>query len=568
MTELDRRTMLSVTALTAIVPVAGGRAAEAGKTWPSGAVTTLPDREALRQALHPAADRFFYLAEAGREGLFRCVEGPAPTPADPLQGLSVPSATPGFFYIREWDGIHGRPEWFGARTNDSAFDCADAIEACYALCPVTELAQADYGIHRTLHFQKSWRTVRGLGSWGTGQERGTRIVLEATAPDLHTADILIVGAAEKPSSEAEMVTENHLSNFTLVRDGACTPHPSGDITRYPTGLRASYLMRCRFLGITSLESSVGFYIGGVVYTKFDDCFAQRLHPGMTKQGDRWVGYYLNGHISFGYAGGNASLYMNRCVAADQNGAHADPMGLQAVGAFVDSFIDHFESARIDTGIAISADGARGFGQTIDLHIRNAVLDGCGKSGIDIDLDATSSAAVEIVDPYVASGGRGGLYGIAVRDGAGLVTITGGQVHGDFSGGSLYFNRTRAIRVQGTKIEQSNRPVVVGEASGLILEPQISNYAMTSPNFAILCENLTRSIVRPVIIGAAGPAFVGGVSLGLASNHCQIDGTAIDPGCFSAPDPRYKIWFAGRDARGGEAGGAFLGAGNILTGVTG
>lgn len=325
-----------------------------------------------------------------------------------------------------------------------------------------------------------------------------------------------------------------------------------------------HLFHCTVAGVSSLESSVGFYIGGVVYTKVDDCYARRTRAGSGGGQDRAAGYFLDGRVRFGYPGGNTSLYMDRCVAADQHAGHVEPAGLIALGAFVDSFIDRFESARIDTGMAFHAAGARAFGQTIDLHVRNPVLDGCGRFGLDLDLDGTASACVEIVDPYVTLAGARGDRGILVRDGAGLVTIIGGQVLGDFAGGSLFVSRTRGVRVQGLKIAQGARPVVIADASGLQIEPQVSAWQKTSSHPAIACRNVSRTSVRPIIIGFDAPAFASGVEMDAACRHTSVDGSAIDPACLTG-GAAAKVRFAGSEAR---LASAFVACGNVLVGVVG
>lgn len=529
----------------------------------AGVITSVPDRGALAAIDNAEPGRLVHLDEVGREGLFRCATSARSTAdLDPLQGLHVPAKRSGLAWVRVWDGTHGRPEWFGARVNDGLADCADALEACHALCPVMQLGQADYFVRRTVRFSLSWRTVRGVGRYATNQGQGTRIILQQAAPGVRTDDVVLLGTARRPTGD--LVTEVHLSELTLVRDAPAQPHASGDLARYPAGLRCAYLSHCTVSGVASLESSVGFHIGGVVYTKIDDCFVQRTRAGTGTGVDLAAGYFLDGRTQFGFPGGNASLYMDRCVAAEQHAHHVDPIGLLALGAFVDSFIDRFESARIDTGMAFRAAGARSFAQTIDLHVRNPVLDGCGKFGLDLDLDATASACVEIVDPYVTSAGARGDRGILVRDGAGLVTIVGGQVLGDFAGGSLFVSRTRGVRLQGLKIAQSVRPVVVVDASGLQLEPQISNYEKTASNPAMSARNVSRSSLRPIIIGFGPPSFAAGIDLDVACSHVQVDGSAIDPACL-ASGVAGKVRFAGADARNAAP---FTATGNVLVGVTG
>lgn len=564
MTNLPRRAilrggMVSAAALGMTSDV-GARGPEIDSDPFNGPILSVPDRDALA-ALKTEAGRVVHLDEIGREGLFRTIDiRRKAQPSDPQQGLFVPSRTPGLVWARIWDGTHARPEWFGARINDPTADCADALEACHQLCAVTQLSQADYFVRRTVRFGTSWRTIQGKGRYATNQGQGTRIILQQAASGVRTDDIVLLGTAQRPSGD--LVTETHISDLTIIRDGPSQPHSSGDPARYPTGLRCAFLAHCTVSGVSSLESSVGFSIGGVVYTKIDDCLAQRTRPGEGDGADKAVGYLLDGRVRFGYPGGNASLYMDRCVAAEQHGHHVEPTGLLALGAFVDSFIDRFESARIDTGMTFRAIDSRAFGETIDLHVRNPVLDGCGRFGLDLDLQATASACVEIVDPYVTPAGGRGDRGILVRDGAGLVTITGGQVLGDFPGGSLFISRTRGVRVQGLKIAQSVRPVVVNEASGLQLEPQISNYEKTSTNAAITGRAISRSSVRPIIIGFDQPAFAAGVDLDATSHHVHVDGSAIDPACLTQGTAA-KVRFGGTDARKASA---FLAAGNALTGV--
>lgn len=568
--DRDRRLVLNhaAKALLAgtVVGMPGGRS-DAGAEPPSQTIAVARSRSAIFDRRDVAMGDLVYLSESGREGLFEAVAGPAPV-ADRLQGLFVPSSASGLCFRRVWDGTHGRPEWFGAVTNDWHADCADAIEACYALCPVTELGQADYFVRRSLRFAHSWRTVRGVGNFATDQGRGTRIILQGSAPDLHSADIIVVGSVAQPSNNSEdFPYENHFSHFTVIRDGVSAAHPSGDPARYPTGVRAAFLVRSTFRSISSLASSIGFYFGGCIYTKVDDCLAQRTDAGIGEAPDLAIGYYLDGRPTFGMAGGNASLYIDRCVAVGQHPHHVRPTGLVAEGAFVDTFLDRFESARIDTGITFATKGATALGQTVDVHVRSAVLDGCGRFGIDIDLAGTQTAAIEIIDPYVYAAGSGGDRGILIHDGAGLVTVTGGQVHGAFAGGSLWLSHTRGVRVQGLKIQEAAHPVVVAASGALQLEPQISNVALRTPSFAVVCADMYRSSVRPIVMGVPG-AFAGGVSLDGGCNYSLVDGTAIDPGCFGAVDGALKLRFGSDDVGMGESTGAFSRAHNVLAGVTG
>ncbi|WP_156818946.1 hypothetical protein [Sphingomonas sp. Mn802worker] len=532
----------------------------------SGPIVVVPTLAALAaSALEPG--QVAYLSEPGREGLFRCVSR-RPSQADPMRGLFVPAASGSRHFARVWDGITGRPEWFGAQVNDGRADCAPAIEACIVLCPITQLAQADYFIRRTLVIDRGRRTLRGTARYASDEGQGTRIILQASAPRVHDADVLLVGSMNKPAvGHDNYPTGIHVADLTLIRDGDSAPHASGDLRRYPAGLRASYLVHCTFARITSLESSVGFYFGGTVYTKVDDCLAQRTRPGSRTGPDLAAGFYLDGTPEIGLAGGNASIYLDRCLSVGQHASHIRPSGLVAEGAFVDSFIDRFESARVDTGMRFNTRGANGPTQTVDLHLRHCVLDGCGANGIELDLKGTQTASIEIIDPYIYASGAGGAAGIVVIDGGGLVTITGGQVHGVFRDGSLLLRQTRGTRVQGLKLHEGTRPVVIENSGALQIEPQISNMNRRTDAFAVTCAKVYRTTIRPLVIGAPG-MLGGGVALDTGCNYMSVDTSAVDPGCFVAVDAARKLWFAGADAVRGAGAAAFARAGNVVVGVTG
>jgi hypothetical protein len=563
---VDRRDLLKGGSLIAASLQLGASAANTGFPIVAGPVEAFATIDALAaSALEPG--RVAQVMEEARGGLFTCVAGMAPD-GDPREGIYVRAKRSGRYFARAWNGRVGRPEWFGAVVNDGTADCAPAIEACVAFCPVTELAQADYFIARTLVIDRSWRTLYGTGRYAADQGQGTRIVLRASAPGIRNADIMLVGSRQQPSrSNDGFPFEIHLSDFTLVRDGTTAPHASGDLRHYPAGLRAAYLTRCSFARIASLESAVGFYLGGLVYTKIDDCMAQRLRAGTGDGSDLSAGFYLDGSPDYGLAGGNASLYLNRCLVVGQHAHHVRPTGLVAEGAFVDSFVDGFESARIDNGMRFSAKDADKPTQTIDLHIRNCVLDGCGATGMEIDLAGTQAASIELIDPYIYAGGHGGAVGILVHDGAGLLTVTGGQVHGDFHDGSLALRDTRGVRIHGLKLHEGSRPMVVDRSGALQLEPQVMNLSRQTTAFAISCTGVYRAAIRPMVLGAAG-MLGGGVALDQGCNYSSVDTSAVDQGCFSEVTAARKLWFAGRDATSAPGAAAFARQGNAAYGVLG
>ena len=150
-------------------------------------ISTATTRIVMASRPGPLAGDVVALTENGREGPFECLAGT--TPVDPSEGLYIASTTPSFYYARIWDGIHGRPEWFGAVAGNPAVDNRTAFDACVALCPTIQFAAADYYISDVWKMNTSARNLCGVpGSGSTigfgldtanpmGMSGGTRIIL-------------------------------------------------------------------------------------------------------------------------------------------------------------------------------------------------------------------------------------------------------------------------------------------------------------------------------------------------------------------------------------------------------
>lgn len=490
---------------------------------------SVPDRAAMAALPAPEADTVVYMAEDGREGMFAVKAGAAPT--DTRQGIYVASLTPGFYFERLWDGVHGRPEWF----HDDTSDWLGALEACLALCPVTVLGNREYEISDTWVIQQENRAVIGVSrfNWTPGQ--GSQIVLSASAPDVTTANIIEVGYDAQPAGSPEQTAEGDgflknvdLRAFTIRRGAAANPpaDPNNRVADAPIGLKTKYLLKCHFEDLLIIDSPINVYCGGVIYSKFRNVEARM--DGNTTAGNQnnCTGWWLDGTIAFGYAGGNASLYLFDCVGVAgrrTGGTESNAcIGLVAKGAYVDSFLYDFEVAGTDKGMVLDSQAPYNVPyNTVDLHVFHPIIDQVGSYGIEI-ISPGVAAGIEITNPYITS--SAGQYGINMSAGAG-VTITGGQIIGPWSTGAGLLMGTMAnVSVKGLKIIQSAAPVIVDTCESVDLEVQIINFSQ-AVTLAVQVLESSRCRIAPHITGVAG-LILRGIDIDDLSDNCVLDATKI------------------------------------------
>ena len=498
-----------------------------------------------------------YLAETGREGYFIWHTGNyAPLVGnDPLQGLYVKSdsiSSASGCWVRVWDGINGYPEWF----YDNSGDWLAALNACETLCPVIHLGAKDYSISATWAIQTENRTVKGSSRFNRASGTGTRITMASA-----TANIVKVGYDTQPAGavEQDQLQGGFLKNVTL-QDLAIwrtvAPSPWGTINDEDTvgsGLRVQYVLKCRFSNLLIQNSACGVYAGATIYTKFDDVEARIDSPTTAGNYDTCRGWFLDGNRTFGYAGGNASIYLNRCVgvANRKSGSTTDgniPIALLMKGAFVDTFVRDFEVAGTSKGIVLSAPGLS-YPSSVDVHIDHPIVDQCDTVGIEVG-DINAGAAIEIIAPYVASNGSAS-YGISIFSGSG-VTLLGGQLHGHWSGGAgLQLTDMGNVVVRGTKLLNCLNGVVINNSQGCEIAPQfIQSQALTAP-VAVSIQDSSRCRIMPTITVSGSGVFTYGINLVSGNANLLLDVSGIVDGATTD-----------RIRSGGSGGSAITTQGNV------
>jgi hypothetical protein len=537
-------------------------------------VAIVADRLVLA-AFDPAQGAVCYLQEPGRRGLFNYTAGAAP--ADPSQGLYIASSFGGY-WARDWDGVHARAEWFGAKRGDSSVDNAPPITASFALAPITQLMAGDYWTKSTVILNVSFRSLIGVDS-DIDHNEGTRLVL--TGPAAARGDsVMHVGLLAEPASVYGAVQGVHVDNIGLLRDyGTFRPPPpvNPKIVDCDKAFVALYLFNCRFRRLKCQGSRIGFFMFGCVATDIADCEYNGHNGDSTSPPhDYRVGYMLGGDRRvFGFAGANASLRAVRNTAVVGPGIL--PTGMLLWGYATDQFIDDFETAQIAFGLVIDGTDLSGDNSNLamrgavigdptaqtDVRIHRATIDAHSAGGILI-LNTNAHGLIELQDPYCTPLGDGS--GIQLYQALGQVSVIGGQIAASGTSWGLKAESVARLFVSGLKIRDLLHPVFLANCLQSQIDAQVNNtnYNADGPGF-VLTAACSRCAIKGSLSGSPN-RFSMGVEASNTVEFCSFDTTAFNPGAFIAVDAAYKVrWNGTSDARSDPA---FAAAHNVLLGVTG
>jgi len=461
--------------------------------------------------------------------------------------------------------LAARPEWWGARTGDSAADCLPALEAAVAAHGCVVLCPADYHLSDTLRILLPNRRVEGETGFADGRTTISRLVLDR--PD---RDVVQVGADRDPGGAGAFLPGVVLRQFELARSvpvaGGGVPERGG-----PAGLRVQYVTACRFEELTSLEHAAGYVLRGAVRSFLRNCSAYRSRPAAgSGNRDTYVGFLFDGSADFGMAGGNASLYVDECVASTGGSPGlARSIGAYLPGAFSDLYLTRFEMATMTDGIVVDGLAAEGDSRrtrtgNVNLHLSAPILDAVSHAGLTLTR-LSPYAMVEVIDPYVAPV-PGALAAIQVTDGGGLVTITGGQLIGwydaDSGGNSVGVHAVNAsgLTVRGLKLLGYRRPVGLTGCRDFDVDIAVNNPAQKASQAAVQLAACDRGTVRARVTGGPG-VFPQGVRLdGRANNRIAVDVTGVNPDAVAGGGANRLVW----DASPVRAAGPF--GTNLASGI--
>jgi hypothetical protein len=485
----------------------------------------------------PSENLVVFLTDEGRQGQFICKIGVAPS--DPLEGIYVSSNTPNFYWERVWDKINGYPEWFGAVYNSNSGSIpatnVDAFQACQTLCSIVNFRRADYWTDDTLKMNVEYRTIRGaVISDGYDTGTGTRIICLDT-----TKNPIQVGPDSAPVTTSEYYRNITVENLCARWGSALTPPPSGSESSAVKGWLVNYVLNCQIKNCSAWEPIIGFYFYGAVYTKVDDCqvFRSLAWGGGN---DFFRGFWPQGAPAI-LAGGNPSLYLNRCnVAVGGSPALLDPTGLYVNADFADIFVDFLETANVDNGVIVNGSGSSVAGGKLDLHLRNCIFDQCDGNGIEIlalnamSMVTISGGYIQVNDTGAASCGitiSGSVNNgsVSIDSGVQLLSSVGTSNKG------IYISQQSNVKVDSSVIiEDFYKPVEIdGGSVNCKIEATINNPNTGNAGSAAVLINTADRITISCSVDGKSNAFGQGLfSVGTALDKSSIDPTLFDPAAIS------------------------------------
>ena len=540
-----------------------------GATLPPGTTAAqtvvVNTRTSMAALASPVAGQLLFLAESGRQGLFMVVAGTAP--ADTAQGLYVPSVVTGFYYARQWDGITGRPEWFGAVPGGA--DCLAALQACLALCPVTLLANDDYYISAAWRISTSQRAVVGRRGRPLARGQGTRLIVISA-----TADVLQIGAATYPGTIAAMPRDITIDGVAVARDRS--PSMADMTPNNATGVRVTFAQNVELAHVFAAEHALGFYYNGTVACRVQDCRAYRTVVGVGTA-DFWRGHYADGTPNIGLAGGNSGLFLDKCSAETSLTFVGGIDGLTCFGAFAGTYVRDFKSSGARRGAVVSGTGTSGaIGTNIDLQIEHGVFDGCADKGIEVQ-SVAPGGIVKIVNPFVAIAGSTSNYGIYIHDGDGTVAIEGGQTictaNGQAGGTAIgiFAQSQNGLSIVGNVVAESKRPISLTSCKRFRLEATVRNLTVVPSEGGVFVSASSLGYINAAIEGAPAELPVGVELTGSSNATIEVDCTLIDLSAITGGGPnKLKVNGLSITAAGlYTSAGASSGSGTILaSGIVG
>ena len=454
--------------------------------------------------------------------------------ADPRGGLVIAHATvppSSGAWVRDWDGLTGRAEWFGARADDPAFDNQPAIQAAVDLCPSVQLGPGQYHVARCIRITRNGARLIGAGITQTDQgpnEASTQIVSSSSS---ETIVQIGVDDARQPASLTECV---QLRDVTVRRAVAPYTPPSG--IEGAVGIAMRWCVNCHVERVFSIDSARGWLMVGTVENYVMHCSALRRQAGSNRANDVFVGFHLDFRPSLGGNAGNASLYIDHCrvfgAFDGQAPTFAYSAGLRTDGGWVDLYIESLETGAVQFGVdgyGDRYDGGTSF-RTQDLTIRNGVFDATTQACIRLQ-HADASSAVQIIGNYLCVTPSGTC--VVLNQLNGSVALTANQcIIGGVGGTGLSAIAVNNLRSANNIFTKLKQPVWLERVAGFDLADTINSRDPGNPLPAISLTACTRGTVD-CIVGGPATASGGGVQLiGQDNRGIEVCATKIDSGTFA------------------------------------
>ncbi|MBW8753926.1 MAG: hypothetical protein JF595_07210 [Sphingomonadales bacterium] len=424
-----------------------------------------------------------------------------------------------------------RPEWWGAIPNDAATDSEPALARALQAHIAVQLGAGDYFLARPLRIALANRRLTGVGR--AKQAHGTRLVLQSDR-----GAVIELGSERAPPTINDYVRGVELSHLELGRDRP--PRVAGDGQDIATGLRVRHVLDANCEGLRASEHSVGFDVRGAVRSYLRDCVAFRSVPAADRAADRFIAFFLDGRKPPIATGANASLYLIDCNASlGGEPSLRESVGCEMLGAMSDTFLVRFETASLDTGIAL--DGQAGQlpkvqlrNAQIDLHIDTPVLDQCRVAGVVI-AGMGADTMIDIRGPYVGVG-SGKAVALSIARSGGAISVVGGQFVAPAAfrqATGISLDSASGVDVVSAKLLGLGQPAVLRNSRSSRIDIAVGTAGEDWPEPAIRLAASHLIHVACRLFGESG-RYAAAVDLDAASNEITIETSGIDTARIAGP----------------------------------
>ena len=416
--------------------------------------------------------------------------------------------------------IVGYPEWWGAAANQTVNSYA-GITASLKACKVTQLSSGTYLTNDTIKIIYANRVLRGTSELYVGVEEATRLLVTSG-----TINTLQIGPDNNPGGVANFLYGIVVENLYVARNIAPV------ISSGCTGVIAKFTVSTQLNNVKSAEHIYSFQFIGTVGLIATNCKASRSAAGTGAGADLWYGYYVNGLINVGFAGGNASIYLNYCTAGCNITALQtnNSAGFYMNGGFSDTFLESPETVTCNVGIIVEGDSSTSnLGSNLDLMIRNPVHDQFGTWGIYFNNINRFGSAIINSGYYGASATAD--FGVYVLNSLGAVTIQGGQfvMANATTANAIAIANSDGVIVDNAQIlECSVQAVSLIDSDNCDIRPLVKNYSRSILSAVQLLSNCTHNYVAPNLYGAAALAALGVQLVGATNTYNEVNCTLINP----------------------------------------
>jgi hypothetical protein len=359
-------------------------------------------------------------------------------------------------------------------------------------------------------------------------------------------------------------------NTNILKDLAIIRSVGPQIGSQANGVLIQYTIYAEVDNVLVQDSGVGFHIKGTGQTHLNRAVAYRATAGTGSGTDQFYGFWADGSVNIGFAGGNASLYLDNCSASSGVTwtSSIDYQGFVATGTYgySDIFVKNFETAALGIGMNFQGNGSTSTTSDIqneDVRVYNLVSDGNGIAGILLQ-NTSLYGALQFIGGYINFNGSASTpVGISMSGSNGSVVFTGLQIMciGSTTAEGMVIASSRGVNSFGNNFfECKNIPVTLSGVSHSRFADQIRAFSLGSTGQpAVYVHNTSIRNQFNEIVEGASSAYSQGYYLGDATTtYSEFNASGLDPAAIAGS----KL---NNNGTGITAVGTF-GTGNYATGV--